>query len=181
MKYNKTVILKNNIEVLLRNGTRDDGESVLNVFHKTHEETDYLLSYPDENSFDDKQEGEFLEKKTNSPNEIEIIAIVDGKVVGTAGIEAVGRNDKVKHRVEFGVSILKEYGGIGIGRELLNACIECAKEAGYVQLELSVVSDNERAIAMYKKAGFIEFGRNPKGFHSRLSGYQVIVYMRLEL
>lgn len=181
MKYNKTVILKNNIEVLLRNGTRDDGESVLNVFNKTHEETDYLLSYSDENSFDATKEGEFLEKKIDSPNEIEIIAIVNDKVVGTAGIEAVGRNDKVKRRVEFGVSILKEYWGVGIGGALLNACIECAKEAGYVQLELSVVSDNERAIAMYKKAGFIEYGRNPKGFHSRLSGYQEIVFMRLEL
>ena len=34
---------------------------------------------------------------------------------------------------------------------------------------------------MYKKAGFIEYGRNPKGFNSRIAGFQEIIYMRLEL
>ena len=34
---------------------------------------------------------------------------------------------------------------------------------------------------MYEKAGFEEYGRNPKGFNSRITGFQEIVYMRLEL
>lgn len=181
MKYNKTVVLKDDREIVLRNGTSDDGENVFNVFNKTHDETDYLLSYPDENCFDAKKEGEFLKKKTESRNEIEILAILEGKVIGIAGIDAIGTKDKVKHRAEVGIAILKEYWGLGIGSVLLNACIECARQAGYVQLELNVVSDNERAISMYKKAGFIEFGRNPKGFHSRFTGYQEVIYMRLEL
>lgn len=48
-------------------------------------------------------------------------------------------------------------------------------------MELEVVAENRRAIELYKKAGFVEFGRNPKGFKSRLSGYQEVIYMRLEL
>ena len=64
---------------------------------------------------------------------------------------------------------------------LTECCIDCARKAGYVQLELSVVADNERAIRMYQKAGFKEYGRNPKGFNSRLTGFQELVYMRLEL
>ena len=48
-------------------------------------------------------------------------------------------------------------------------------------MELNVVAENVRAVNMYQKAGFVEFGRNPKGFRSRLSGYQELVYMRLEL
>ena len=50
------------------------------------------------------------------------------------------------------------------------SCIECAKTAGYIQLELNVVAENIRALSMYKKAGFVEYGRNPKGFHSRMTG-----------
>ena len=42
-------------------------------------------------------------------------------------------------------------------------------------------ADNERAISMYRKAGFVEYGRNPKGFNSCVSGYNEILYMRLEL
>ena len=71
--------------------------------------------------------------------------------------------------------------GLGLGRALTEACIQCAKEAGYEQLELTVVAENERAIALYRKAGFVEFGRNPRGFRSRTSGYQEIVHMLLAL
>ena len=99
----------------------------------------------------------------------------------TAGIDAVGAKYKVKHRAEFGISILKEYWGFGIGRALINACVQCAKEAGYVQLELDVVADNTRAIALYQSVGFQEYGRNPKGFRSKTAGFQELVYMRLEL
>ena len=122
-----------------------------------------------------------LPLNTESSNEIEIIAVVDGKIAGTAGIDAVGNKYKTKHRAEFGIGIPKEFWGLGIGRALTEACIECAKEAGYTQLELDVVSDNASAISLYKKVGFVEYGRNPKGFDSRISGYQELVYMKLDL
>ena len=139
------------------------------------------MSYPDENSFNAQQEAEFLKNKTESPNEIEIVALVDGVVAGTAGIEAVGAKYKLKHRAELGIAILKEYWGLGLGKALMEACIECAKEAGYTQLELNVVAENERAVVLYRKMGFVEYGRNPRGFNSRVSGYQEVVYMLLEL
>ena len=101
--------------------------------------------------------------------------------MGTAGIERHGEKYKVKHRADFGISVLKEYWGLGIGRSLTKACIECAKTAGYKQLELSVVADNERAVSMYKKEGFVEYGRNPKGFNSRITGYQEVIDMLLDL
>lgn len=181
MKYNKIINLKNGKEALLRNGEFADGEAVFVNFNETHAETDYLLSYPDENSFDAQQEAEFLKEKTESPNEIEIVAVVDGVVAGTAGIEAVGAKYKLKHRAELGIAILKEYWGLGIGKALMETCIECAKDAGYTQLELNVVAENERAVSLYKKMGFVEYGRNPRGFNSRVSGYQEVVYMLLEL
>lgn len=181
MQYYKTILLKNGKECCLRNGTERDGQAVLENFNLVHAQTDFLLSYPDENSFDAEMESRFLKEKSESENEIEIIAVVDGAVVGTAGIEAVGAKYKVRHRAEFGISIAEEFWGLGIGRELTDACIECAREAGYTQLELSVVAENMRAVTLYKKVGFIEYGRNPKGFNSRTSGFQEIIHMRLEL
>ena len=63
----------------------------------------------------------------------------------------------------------------------MNACIACARQAGYTQLEPDVISDNEHAISLYKKLGFMEYGCNPKGFQSKYSGFQELIYMRLEL
>lgn len=181
MKYEQTILLKNGKEAVIRNGDASDGDTVFKVFHRTHEETDYLLSYPDENSLDPEQEAQFLKEKTESSDETELVAVVDGVIAGTAGIESVGRKYKVEHRAEFGISVLKAYWGMGLGKALTEACIQCAKDAGYRQLELNVVAENDRALSLYRSLGFVEFGRNPRGFRSRMTGYQELVYMRLEL
>ena len=181
MEYSRQIVLKNGKTAVLRNGVEADGSAVFENFNQTHAETDYLLSYPDENSFDAEAEGRFLKRKAESSNEVEIIALVDGRVAGTAGVDAVGTKYKLRHRAEFGVSVLREYWGLGIGRALMDACIECARAAGYSQLELSVVAENARAVALYQSVGFVECGRNPRGFNSRISGYQELVSMRLEL
>lgn len=182
MKYFKTIKLKDGRDCTLRNGTKQDGKAALDIFLLTHEQTDYLLTYPDENSsMTAAQEGEYLQKRTDSSNEIEILAVVDGLVVGSAGFDSVGTKEKIRHRADFGISIDQKYWGLGIGRALTNACIECAKEAGYAQIELTVVSENKKAIALYESEGFVEYGRNPRGFRSRLTDWQEIVLMRLEL
>ncbi|MBR0411401.1 MAG: GNAT family N-acetyltransferase [Eubacterium sp.] len=181
MEYFKAFKLKDGRTCILRNGTEEDGQAALENFKLTHEQTDWLLTYPEESTFTVEQEKQYLQEKTKSPDEIEILAEVDGKVIGMAGIDRIGRAYKVKHRAGFGISIDKAYWGLGIGRELTRACIRCAREAGYAQLELDVAGENERAIALYKSEGFVVFGRNPKGFRSRLTGWQEMVLMRLEL
>ncbi len=181
MKYSQKIPIKGGKEILIRNGESFDGSAVLEIFNQIHAQTDYLLTYPDENQMDPEQESRFLTRKAESPNEIELLALVDGNVVGTAGIDALGTKYKLKHRAEFGICVLKEWWGLGIGRALTEACIRCARNAGYVQLELDVVADNARAVSLYRKAGFVEFGRNPKGFCSRTAGFQELILMRLEL
>ena len=50
MKYHKIIKLKDGRVCILRNGEESDGQAVLINFILTHEQTDYLLSYPDENT-----------------------------------------------------------------------------------------------------------------------------------
>ena len=181
MEYLREVKLKDGRTCILRNGTAADGQAAHDNFNLTHEQTDWLLTYPDENSYDPQQEAQFLQEKTDSADEIEIVAELGGEIVGMAGIECVGRKDKVRHRAVMGISIDKNYWSLGIGRALMEGCIECAKKAGYSQLELDVTAENERAIDLYEGYGFEEYGRNPRGFCSRYSGWQETVLMRLEL
>lgn len=181
MQYYQTIQLKNGKTCVLRNGTAKDGQAALDIFILTHEQTDNLLSYPDEITITAGEEADYLQKKADSRNEIEILAEIDGKLAGTAGIGQKGPHCKLRHRCEFGISINKSYWGLGIGRALTEACIICAQKAGYEQMELEVVAGNEHAVRMYEKAGFTEYGRNPRGFQSRLTGYQEVIYMRKEL
>ncbi len=181
MEYFKTVILKDGRKCVLRNGTEKDGQAVLDLFVSTHKQTDFLASYADECTFTAESESLFLKNKSESDDEIEIIAEIDGKAVGSAGISRIGVKEKIRHRAEFGISVDTEYQHIGIGRALTRACIECAKKAGYLQLELEVVSQNNKAIALYESEGFIVYGKNPRGFLSRYTGWQELTSMRKEL
>ena len=181
MRYSETILLKDGRKCILRNATAADAGAVLEVFQQTHGETDYLLSYPDENTFDLAGEEAFLRKLEESDNELELLAIVDGQVVASAGIDAVGGKYKVCHRADFGISVLKAFWGLGIGRALTKACMRLAKQAGYTQLELQAVADNRSAIGLYESVGFREYGRNPRGFRSQETGWQELVLMRLEL
>ncbi|WP_204373052.1 GNAT family N-acetyltransferase [Xylanimonas cellulosilytica] len=165
----------------MRNAVESDARALRDIMQRTHAETDYLLSYPDEQSVDEEQEARSLAETERSDNEVELVAVVDGKIVGSAGVTAVGSRRKVVHRARFGISVLQEYWGMGIGRVIMDACIDCARRAGYTQLELEVVADNERALSLYRRAGFEEYGRNPRGYRSAASGYQELVHMRLEL
>ena len=153
MEYHKTITLKDGRACTLRNGTAEDGQALLKIFNLTHTQTDYLLTYPEEHSYTAEDEAELLRRKTDSADEIELL----------------------------GISVDKAHWGLGIGRALTEGCIECARTAGYVQLELEAVAENKSALALYRSVGFQEYGRNPKGFRSRLTGWQELVLMRLEL
>ena len=156
MQYEKEIILKDGAKCLLRGAGEADAAEVLRTFDLTHAETDYFLTYPEENSF------------------------VDARIAGTAGIDPIDDKEKIRHRADFGIAIEKAYWGRGIGKALTLACIECAKQAGYLQIELEVVAENASAVRLYESVGFQEYGRNPRGFRAR-SGWQTLVLMRLEL
>lgn len=181
MRYRRDVVLKDGSACLLRSAEASDARECFDVFQVTHAETDYLLSYPDENSLDEGKFADELGGRAESLRCVEVCAVVGGKIVGTASVDPIGRRFKNRHRCELGISILCAYWGRGIGRALMEACLECARQMGYVQAELEVVADNTSAIGLYRSLGFVEFGRNPLAFRSRTSGWQEVVLMRLEL
>ena len=56
----------------------------------------------------------------------------------------------------FALYVLKEYRGQGVGRQLMDAALEKLK--GYGKVCLWVLKENERAIAFYRKCGFVPDG-----------------------
>lgn len=181
MIFQKEIALKDGTPCQLRSGREEDAADFVTLYNLTHAETDFLLSYPDESRLTDEGERAFLSGVEDSSDSIEICAFVDGKLVGCASFSPVGRREKVRCRADFGISVLKAYWGRGVGRALTATVLDCARRAGYAQVELSVVADNASAIALYKSVGFVEYGRNPRGFRSRFTGWQELVLMRLEL
>lgn len=178
MEYCKSTVLKNGKTCIIRNGCEEDGKAALENFILSHGETDNMLTYPDEITLTVEQERSYLKDKQQSTDEVIIVADVDGRIAGMAGVDCVRNREKTRHRAVFGIHVEKAYWGLGIGRAMTQACIECARKAGYSQLELDVVADNKSALKLYESEGFIEYGRNPRGFKSRSGSWQELVLMR---
>lgn len=181
MKYYEEITLRNGQKCILRSGEPADAEAVLQNFLLTHAQTDNLLTYPEECTMTVQSEADYLQAKLADARSVEILAIVDGCVAGTAGVEAIGDKVKVRHRADFGISIARGFWGLGIGTALINACIACARKAGFTQLELQVVEENGRGISLYEKAGFTVYGVNPRGFRTKDGHFQAVKLMLLEL
>lgn len=181
MKYEKRIRLKDGRDAVIRHASVSDAKAVMEIYELTHRQTDFLSSYPGEAGLTLEKECRFLEERERSLRDVHLCAVVDGKIVGTAGMEAISRLEKMRHRANFGIGIDRAYWGLGIGSALTEACIECAEKAGYLQIELEVVAKNRTAVALYEKLGFREYGRNPLGFRPRSGELQELILMRMEL
>ncbi|PHM37248.1 hypothetical protein Xmau_03942 [Xenorhabdus mauleonii] len=97
-------------------------------------------------------------QKNKTKGIIDFVAEIEGKVVGTIGIFTF-ENPRSKHVVSFGIGIDENYFGKGVGSKLVGFVIDYAFNwLGSIRIELDVFSDNERAIALYKKFGFEKEG-----------------------
>ncbi len=103
--------------------------------------------------------------------QVMLVAIVNGRVVGNAGLHAVSDNPRQKHVCSLGISITHAYQGRGVGRALMNACLDFADcWANYSRVALTVHADNLRAIKLYESLGFQHEGRL-RDFSFREGGY----------
>ena len=67
-------------------------------------------------------------------------------------------NPRQSHRGSLGMGLLPEFRGKGIGYSLVTSILKHAKKQGLEKVELNVYTSNTSAIALYRKAGFIEEG-----------------------
>jgi len=107
----------------------------------------------------------------------QFVAIEDGEVIGWADV-IPALTHGVSHRGCLGMGLLPPYRGRGIGRKLLEACIARSWEIGLTRIELEVRADNEHALRLYQRLGFVEEGRKRRGL--RIEGeYKDTVQMAL--
>lgn len=166
--------------VEIRRAMPDDAEKILDYCKVIGGETDNLTFGSEGVSFTLEQEQEYLERIRHSERQIYLIAENDGEVVGTAVFESYGKA-RLAHRGEISISVKKSMWGNHIGTQLMEELIYFAKNTAHVEiLSLEVRSDNERAIALYKKLGFEKIGTFP-GFMKINGVYIDCHYMMLHL
>jgi ribosomal protein S18 acetylase RimI-like enzyme len=88
-------------------------------------------------------------------------AFRDGELVGTAGF-AIQQGQPNAHKGRlFGMYVRSSSRNLGVGRLLLNAVLDVARE-NVELIQLSVVRENRPARRLYESVGFLEFGMETK-------------------
>jgi putative acetyltransferase len=84
-----------------------------------------------------------------------LVAVVEGEVVGELGL-TVSDAPRRRHVGEIGMAVRDDRRGIGAGTALMEAALELADRwIGLTRIELHVYTDNERAISLYERFGFV--------------------------
>ncbi len=80
------------------------------------------------------------------------------KIIGTIGLD-IYTNPRLRHSASLGILVHEAYQGQGVGTRLMETLIDLADNwLMLVRVELTVFTDNTRAIHLYKKFGFVEEG-----------------------
>lgn len=108
-------------------------------------------------------------------NDLIIVAEIERRIVGLAGLHR--HKGRRQHAADLGMSVHDDYRRRGIGKALLAALIEAADRwLGIARLELTVFTDNEAAIGLYRNAGFVTEGVL-KSYALRDGGYADVFAM----
>ena len=98
---------------------------------------------------------EYAEKLSQNAEVVK--GLIDGKL---CGILVYYQNDLINHTAYVSlIGVFEEFRGKKVADLLLEFCESSAKQAGMTKLKLEVDDDNARAIAFYRKKGFIEVAK----------------------
>jgi len=124
-------------------------------------------------------ERRYLRALRRYPHAAVFVAEADGRIVGRLSL-ARDRHPASSHVADLGLMVAAPYRRHGIGRALLEAAVEWARETGVRKLELHVFPHNEPAIRLYEGFGFEREGYR-RAHYRRGSEYVDAILMAYEV
>ena len=104
-----------------------------------------------------------------------LVAKVDNTVAGCCALRPLDTVDYPNASEMKRLYVRPAYRGLGLGRQLADATLDCARRAGYDCVLLDTLSEMEAARALYQELGFEEI---PPYYHNPLSGAH---YLKVQL
>jgi len=135
--------------ITLRTIEKSDNVKIAEVIRKVFRE--FKIDRPGTVYFDPTTDDLYTLFQT--PDSVYWIALDRSEIIGGCGIfPTPALPEDCAELVKF--YLASEFRGKGIGRMLMDKCIESAKNMGYSKIYLESMPELGKAISMYKKAGF---------------------------
>lgn len=151
------------IDIELREAIPEDASAIIQFLEAAALETGFLSMGAEGLGISPEEEAVHLERILKSENNILLVALLGDEVIATGSVSATDK-PKLRHIGEIGVAVAKDYWGFGLGTSLVDELIYWSQETGIIRrLELTVQTQNQRAIHVYTKLGFSEEAIMPRG------------------
>lgn len=141
----------------IRSAVETDADSLSELRLQIDGETEYLDREPGEGFIDVPGFEQLIKSDSESSRNLFLVAVVDGRMVGFSRCEGTYLK-RSSHKVEFGICVLKNFWGYGIGRNLLRESINWADYNGIKKMTLNVLETNTKAMELYNTFGFTSEG-----------------------
>jgi len=151
----ETVTLKDGRSVLIRNSQRGDGAQLYDYLSALGASTEFILTFPG-----DMQTLEWFEQRIERIEQGEFYSLVgidpESQTIVANASYRIGTRFKLAHTAELGMGVLPAWQGVGLGTKILDRSIaDMRNHPEVLRLDLTVMKGNDRALAMYERAGFV--------------------------
>jgi len=158
----------------LRHAEPDDARAFLSLFAALDADSEFMLYEPGERTITRADMRARIEQGRRTGRETLIVASRQGGDARTVLDGFVGAMSgpgfRNAHAVAIVLGVRLTASGQGLGRGLLAAIENDARDRGIHRLGLGVMASNERALDLYERAGFVREGRRRDAVRLR-SGY----------
>ena len=159
----ETLVMKNGKTCVLRSVEPEDADRMIAYMKIMLGETPFLLRAPEEFDYTAEEEAGILMRRRDDPRALMIVAEDGGEIIAAGDVQPMGTKRRTLHRATLGMSVRRDFWGQGIASALMERLIAHARQNGFEQIELEVVSTNRWAIGLYVKYGFQVYGTRTHG------------------
>lgn len=139
--------------MLIREIETKDAENFRQLIQQVESKSEFMMMEPGERKTAPEQQLRQIEQIKKQSNSTVLVAEDQDQLAGY--MFAIGGSAKRnRHAAYLVIGILPEYRGKGVGTQLFQQMEEWTAANGISRLELTVVTENEAGLALYKKQGF---------------------------
>ncbi len=150
--------LKEGQTALIREAAPEDAARLLHYLDEVTAETDFLALGQGDLDWPEEKERRFIEDHRKADNKLLILAEIEGQIAGLLRC-AGDERPRLRHAGEFGITISQAHWGLGLGTMMIRIMIEWAKASRVIRkINMGVHADNERALSLYQRFGFVREG-----------------------
>ncbi|WP_079509208.1 GNAT family N-acetyltransferase [Mesobacillus jeotgali] len=139
--------------MIIRTAEEQDAELFARLIQEVESTSNYMMFGPGERQFNPEAQRKMINVLTAETNSNIFLAVTGSEFAGYL-IAKGGNAKRNKHAAYLVIGVKEAFRGEGVGTKLFSELFEWVSLIGLHRLELTVITQNQAGLALYKNMGF---------------------------